>query len=309
MKRLIAIVGPTAAGKSRLAIDLARAFDGEIVSADSRQVYRYLDIGTAKSPPEELAMVKHHLIDVVNPDDGFSLAQYQDMANKAIDDIQRRGKLPLLVGGSGLYVWAVLEGWNIPRVAPDIKLRRRLEEMVARDGAEGLYRELTTVDPEAAARIDKRNIRRLIRAIEVTRGTGEAFSKLQGKRPPSYRSLMIGLTAERTELYRRIDLRVDKMIENGLVDEVRSLIDRGYSLELPAMSGIGYRQIVQHIRGELDIKAAVQQIKFENHRFLRRQQNWFKSGDSRIHWFDITDDKMEGQVTALVTEFIAGICE
>jgi tRNA dimethylallyltransferase len=304
MKRLLAIVGPTAAGKSRLAIDLARAFDGEIVSADSRQVYRYLNIGTAKSPPQELAMVKHHLIDVVNPDDSFSLAQYQEMANKAVDDIQRRGKLPLLVGGSGLYVWAVLEGWNIPRVPPDIKLRQSLEETVARDGADGLYLELTRVDPEAAGRIDKRNIRRLIRAIEVIRGTGEAFSKLQGKRPPSYPSLMIGLTAERAELYRRIDLRVDKMIENGLVDEVRSLIDRGYSLELPAMSGIGYRQIVQHIRGELDIKAAVQQIKFENHRFLRRQQNWFKPRDSRIHWFDITDVKMEGQVAALVTEFI-----
>ncbi|MES0278340.1 MAG: tRNA (adenosine(37)-N6)-dimethylallyltransferase MiaA [Dehalococcoidales bacterium] len=303
MKRLIAIVGPTAAGKSRLAIDLARAFDGEIVSADSRQVYRYLDIGTAKSPPEELAMVKHHLIDVVNPDDGFSLARYQEMANEAIDDIQRRAKLPLLVGGSGLYVWAVLEGWNIPRVAPDIELRQRLEEMAARDGAEGLCRELARIDPAAAARIDKHNIRRIIRAIEVARGAGEAFSRLKDKQPPSYRSLMIGLTAERTELYRRIDLRVDKMIENGLVAEVRSLIDRGYSLELPAMSGIGYRQIGRHISGELDIEAAVQQIKFENHRFVRRQQNWFKPKDSRIHWLDITDDRMEEKAAALVTGF------
>jgi len=304
MKRLIAIVGPTAVGKSRLAIDLARAFNGEIVSADSRQVYRYLNIGTAKSPPKELALVKHHLINVINPDDDYSLAQYQEMAKEAIDDIQQRGKLPLLVGGSGLYVWAVLEGWNIPRVPPNFELRQSLEETVARDGADGLYRELTRIDPEAAARIDKRNIRRLIRAIEVIRGTGEAFSKLQGKRPPSYPSLMIGLTAERAELYRRIDLRVDKMIETGLVDEVRSLMDRGYGLELPAMSGIGYRHIVRHIRRELDIKTAVQQIKFENHRFLRRQQNWFKARDSRIHWFDITDAKMEGQVTALVTEFI-----
>jgi len=304
MKRLIAIVGPTAAGKSRLAIDLARTFDGEIVSADSRQVYHYLDIGTAKSPPEELALVRHHLIDVVEPDDCFSLAQYQEMANKAIDDIQRRGKLPLLVGGSGLYVWAVLEGWNIPRVPPDMKLRQRLEEMAARDGAEGLYRELARIDPEAAARIDKRNIRRIIRAIEVTRGAGEAFSRLKGKRPPPYRSLMIGLTAERAELYRRIDLRVDKMIENGLVAEVRSLIDRGYSLELPAMSGIGYRQIGRHIRGELGLEAAVQQIKFENHRFVRRQQNWFKPRDKRIHWFDITDDKMDEKVIVVATEFI-----
>jgi tRNA dimethylallyltransferase len=229
MNRLIAIVGPTAAGKSRLAINLARAFDGEIVSADSRQVYRYLDIGTAKSPPRELAMVRHHLIDVVNPDDCFNLAQYQEMANQAIEDIQKRGKLPLLVGGSGLYVWTVLEGWNIPRVPPDMKLRQRLEEMAARDGAEGLFRELARIDPEAAARIDKRNVRRVIRAIEVTASTGEAFSGLKGKRPPPFHSLIIGLTAERAELYRRIDLRVDKMIENGLVAEVRSLIDRGYT--------------------------------------------------------------------------------
>ena len=303
MKRILAIVGPTAAGKSRLAIDLARAFDGEIISADSRQVYRYLDIGTAKSSPEELAMVRHHLIDVVNPDDGFSLAQYQEMTNKAIDDIQRRGKLPLLVGGSGLYVWAVLEGWNIPRVPPDIKLRQGLEEMAARDGTEGLCQELARIDPAAAARIDKRNIRRIIRAIEVARDAGESFSRLRGKQPPPYPSLVIGLTAERAELYRRIDLRVDKMIENGLMAEVRSLIDRGYSLELPAMSGIGYRQIGRHISGELDIEAAVQQIKFENHRFVRRQQNWFKPKDSRIHWLDITDDRMEEKAAALVTGF------
>jgi tRNA dimethylallyltransferase len=200
----------------------------------------------------------------------------------------------------------VLEGWNIPRVPPDIKLRQRLEEMAARDGVEGLCQELARIDPAAAARIDKRNIRRIIRAIEVARGAGEAFSRPRGKQPPPYPSLMIGLTAERTELYRRIDLRVDKMIENGLVAEVRSLIDRGYSLELPAMSGIGYRQIGRHISGELDIKAAVQQIKFENHRFVRRQRNWFKPKDSRIHWFDITDDRMEERAAALVTGFISG---
>jgi tRNA dimethylallyltransferase len=306
MNMLIAIVGPTAAGKSRLAIELARAFDGEIVSADSRQVYRYLNIGTAKSSSEELALVRHHLIDVVEPDVCFSLAQYQEMASKALDDIQQRGKLPLLVGGSGLYIWAVLEGWNIPRIPPDMKLRRRLEKMAARDGAEGLYRELVRVDPEAAARIDKRNTRRLIRAIEVTMGAGKAFSKLIGKQPPPYRSLIVGLTAPRAELYRRIDLRVDKMIENGLVDEVRSLIDKGYRLELPAMSGIGYRQISRHINGELDLEAAVQQIKFENHRFVRRQQNWFKPKDSRIHWFDFTDGTMKEQATVLVAEFIGG---
>ncbi len=176
MNRLVAVVGPTAVGKSRLALHLAQTFNGEIVSADSRQVYRHMDIGTAKPSLEELSLVRHHLIDIVNPDEGFSLAQYQQLAYRAIDDIQQRNKLVLLVGGSGLYVWAVLEGWGIPKIPPDPEFRHSLEEKAAGGGADELFQELVKVDPVAAQRIDQRNVRRVIRALEVHRSTETPFS-------------------------------------------------------------------------------------------------------------------------------------
>jgi len=299
MNRLLAIVGPTGTGKSRLAIRLAQAFDGEIVSADSRQVYRYMDIGTAKPSKEEQALVPHHLIDMVNPDEDFSLAQYQGLAYRAIEDIKQRGKRAILAGGSGLYVWAVLEGWMIPKVAPDLRLRQRLE-MVERDE---LYRELAQIDPVAAQRIDPRNVRRIIRAIEVYRQTKVPFSQLQLKTKTQFDSLIIGLTADREELYRRIDLRVDEMIKAGLVDEVKGLIDRGYNLSLPAMSGIGYKQIAMYLRGELTLPLAIQQIKFETHRLARHQYSWFRLKDDRIRWFDIKGD-VDLPIAAQVGKFI-----
>jgi tRNA dimethylallyltransferase len=287
MNRLLAIVGPTGVGKSRLALNLAQAFDGEIVSADSRQVYRYMDIGTAKPSREERALVPHHLIDIVNPDEDFSLAQYQQLAYKAIKGIHQRHKLALLVGGSGLYVWSVLDGWGIPPVAPDPEFRHSLEEKVARVGKDELYQELARVDPVAAQRIDPRNMRRTIRALEVYRGAEVPFSQLQGKTTPPFNTLIIGLTADRAELYRRIDLRVDEMIKRGLVDEVKRLVSRGYDFNLPAMSGIGYKQIGMFLRGELTLAAAMQQIKFETHRLVRHQYSWFRLKDDRIRWFDI----------------------
>jgi len=301
----VAIVGPTAAGKSALAIKLAREFDGEIINADSRQVYRYMDIGTAKPGREELSRVPHHLVDIKNPDEDFSLAQYQQLAYRAIDDIQRRGRLPLLVGGSGLYVRAVLEGWGIPKVGPDPEFRRSMEEKAAEDGVTELYRELIETDPEAARSIDPRNVRRLIRALEVSRQAGAPFSRLQSKEAPPFDIMIIGLTAERAELYRRIDLRVDAMIERGLVEEVRKLMNMGYSPELPAMSGIGYKQIGMYLRGELALESAVYQIKTGTHRLVRRQYNWFRLTDDSIHWFDIHDD-FGPEVMALVAGFISG---
>ena len=303
MNRLVAIVGPTAIGKSRLALRLAQDFNGEIVSADSRQAYRYMDIGTAKPSPEELSLVPHHLIDIVNPDEDFTLAQYQHLAYRAIDDIQQRNRLPLLVGGSGLYIRAVLEGWRIPQVAPDPEFRRSLEEKAAQGEGEELYRELVQVDPLAAQRIDRRNVRRVIRALEVSRNAQAPFSQLQQKKAPPFSALIIGLTTDRAELYRRIDLRVDKMIEQGLVEEVKRLIDMGYDFHLPAMSGIGYKQIGMFLRGELTLAAAIQQIKYETHRLVRRQYNWFRLGDNRIQWFDIQGE-VESEITSQVTGFI-----
>jgi tRNA dimethylallyltransferase len=291
MNRLVAVVGPTGAGKSKLALRLAKALDGEIVSADSRQVYRYMDIGTAKPTPREQALVPHHLVDVVNPDEDFSLAQYQQLAFKAIEDIHQRQKLALLVGGSGLYVWSVLDGWSIPAVAPDPEFRRHLEAKAAGGGKNELYQELARLDPVAAQRIDPRNVRRTIRALEVHRNAQAPISKLQGKKAPSFQTLIIGLTAERPELYRRIDLRVDEMIKRGLVDEVKQLLDRGYDASLPAMSGIGYKQITMFLNGELTLADAVQQTKFETHRLARHQYSWFRLKDVRIGWFDIQRDK------------------
>jgi len=305
MNHLLAIVGPTGVGKSRLALRLAQTFDGEIVSADSRQVYRHMDIGTAKPTGQELSLVPHHLIDIVNPDQGFSLAQYQCLAYKVIDNIQQRNKLALLVGGSGLYVWSVLEGWRVPQVPPDLKLRRSLEKKAAEVGKDELYQELMKVDPIAAQRIDWRNVRRVIRAVEVHRGSETPFSQLQSKEAPPYDTLIIGLTADRAELYRRIDLRVDEMIKQGLIEEVKTLVNMGYDSNLPAMSGIGYKQIGLFLKGELTLAAAIQQIKFETHRLVRHQYTWFRLKDDRILWFDI-QGKIEPEITTLLAKFMRG---
>ena len=302
MSRLIAIVGPTAVGKSALAIRLAQVFDAEIVSADSRQVYRYVDIGTAKPSPEERALVPHHLIDVVDPDEDFSLALYQEMAYRVVEDINRRGRLALLVGGSGLYVQAVIRGLRIPSAAPDPELRRSLEEKAAGEGYMALYKELEQVDADAARKIDPRNARRVIRALEVCYITGLPFSQLQ-RSEPRFQTFVIGLTTAREDLYRRIDDRVDSMIERGLVQEVQALLERGYSLDLPSLSGLGYKQIGHYLQGEIELDTVVQRIKYETHRFARHQYAWFRPRDERIHWFDVRNG-VEKPIQYLVQEFL-----
>ncbi len=301
----MAIVGPTATGKSRLAIRLAQAFSGEIINADSRQVYRHLDIGTAKPNPQEMSLVPHHLVDIIDPDEDFSLAQYQALAFQAIKDTQERNRLPWLVGGSGLYVRAVLEGWQIPEVPPDPELRRRLEERAGEGNAAELYQELVRIDPVAAEKIDSRNVRRVIRALEVNRTAGTHFSRLPQKQLPPFDTLIIGLTADRAELYRRIDSRVDEMVAQGLVEEVKKLLDMGYDLSLPSMSGVGYRQIGRYLKGELTLEMAIQQTKYETHRIARHQYSWFRLKDDRIKWFDIAGE-IEHKVEALVAGFIGG---
>lgn len=303
MKRLVAIVGPTGIGKSRLALHLVGRLHGEIVSADSRQVYRYLDIGTAKPGPRELSIVTHHLINIVNPDDDFSLAQYQELAYRAIEDIFQRQRLPFLVGGSGLYVKAVLEGWRVPAVSPDIEFRYNMRKRASESGVEALYEELVRVDPEAARKIDRSNVRRVIRALEVRARAGRPFSELGLKKAPEFDSFIIGLTAERAVLYRMVDRRLDEMIERGLVREVENLLKMGYHLNLPSMSGIGYRQIGQFLNGELTLEAAVERIKTETHRFIRHQYAWFRLKDENIHWFDV-EHRKDAEIERAVSEFI-----
>ena len=281
-RRLIAIVGPTATGKTALAVELARHLGGEAVGADSRQVYRHMDVGTAKPTAEEWGGARHHLIDVAEPDEPFSLGRWLDLAQAALEDVWSRGAQPLLVGGTGQYVWALLEGWRVPRVPPDPEFRSRME---ARAAAE-LFGEVQRFDPEAAARIGPSNRRRLIRALEVYGATGRPISYWQAKDPPAFGMTVIGLRLPREELYRRIDERVDAMMERGLIDETRGLLALGYSPDLPSMSGIGYREACAYLAGHLTLAEARARIKTETHRLARHQNAWFKPSDTRIRWLD-----------------------
>lgn len=302
---LVAIVGPTGVGKTALAIRLAQQFNGEIVSADSRQVYRRMEIGTAKPSREEQAAARHHLLDVVEPDTDFSVALYQKLATDAIADIHDRGKLPLLVGGTGHYVKALLEGFRLPRVSPNEPLRRELAAIAAQpDGLDRLNREYAVLDPVGAARIDSRNPRRVIRAIEVTKLTGVPFSQASSAEPPPYRTLILGLTMPRGQLNAALDARVDRMLAAGWVDEVRALLAVGYSLDSSALSSLGYGSILAHLRGELTLEEAAAQAKVLTRRFAHRQYAWFKPSDPRIHWLDVTAPGAQAQAAELVASFV-----
>lgn len=289
-KPLVVIVGPTAVGKSALSVRLAQTLDGEIVSADSRQIYRGMDVGTAKPTPEERTRVPHHLIDVVEPDTAFSLAEFQGRAYAAIDDIHRRGRLPFLVGGTGQYVRAVVEGWKIPRVHPDEALRARLYAEAEHDGHQALYERLIVLDPGAAELVDARNLRRVVRALEVCLKTGQPFSEQRGKQPPPYVAVQIGLTMEREALYDRVDARIDAMLQEGLVDEIRALLAQGAGWELPAMSSLGYIQLRGYLERTASLEESVALIKKETRRFVRQQYNWFRLSDPQILWLDAGGD-------------------
>ena len=301
---LIAVVGPTAVGKTEIALRLCQALGGEVVSADSRQIYREMDIGTAKPTPAQRAAVVHHLIDIAAPDQTLGLAEYQALAYAAIEDLWARGRRPFLVGGTGQWVRAVLEGWCVPRVAPDPELRASLEAEARRLGAERLHAWLAAVDPQAAARIDYRNVRRVIRALEVYIKTGQPISQQQRAQPVAYRILQIGLTMPRPLLYQRIDARLEHMLAEGLVDEVRRLLAKGYGLQLPAMSGLGYRQIGQYLTGEIELDEAIRRIQRETRRFVRQQYNWFRLEDPAIHWFDLSCTPYQA-IEALVRAHLA----
>ena len=280
-------------GKSRLALHLAQALGGEIVNADSRQVYRRMDIGTAKPSAEERALVPHHLLDIRNPDEEFSLALFLELANESVADIHRRGRLPIMVGGTGQYVWALLEGWQVPKVSPNSDLRADLELQARQRGAWALYQLLQAADPKAAKRIDPKNARRIIRALEIHLTSGSRPSQRRAKKLRRESVFIIGLTNDRKELYRRIDARVDQMVASGFVEEVRALLDLGYAPELPAMSGVGYQEIALHLRGEITLEEAVQRTKYRTHRIARRQYAWFRLEDPRIHWMEADGTELE----------------
>ena len=283
---LILIVGPTAVGKTELSLQLAERLNGEIISADSRLFYRGMDIGTAKPTPEERARAPHHLIDVADPDDIWSLAVFKQASTEIIAGIHARGKLPFLVGGTGQYMRAVTEDWTPPEVEPDSRLRDVLEGLAEEKGKYWLHEGLNLVDPVAAERIDPRNVRRVVRALEVVLTTGKPVSKQRGQSDSPYNLLSIGLNRPREELYQRVDKRIEAMFEAGFVDEVRKLLEKGYTPDLPTMSAIGYRECVRVIEGELDIEQAKGEMRRATRMFIRRQANWFKEEDPGIHWFD-----------------------
>ena len=295
---LLVILGPTAVGKTDLAIEIAQAVEGEIISADSRQIYRLMDIGTAKPTPEQQAAVPHHLLDVVNPDENLSLAQYQHLAYAAIDAAHGRGHLPMLVGGTGQYITAVVEGWTIPEVPPNERLRAELEAFAAQQGASALHERLRQLDSAAADHIDYRNVRRVVRALEVCLESGQPISELQRKHPPPYRMMTYGITLDRDALYERADRRVDEMIAEGFLDEVRCLLDAGYNRRLPSMSGLGYVQLAAHLLDSLPLDEAVADTKHATHDFIRRQYTWFRGHDSGILWHNIEQLDRAAQIEA-----------
>jgi tRNA dimethylallyltransferase len=297
---LILIVGATGVGKTEVAIKLAERLNGEIISADSRLFYRGMDIGTAKPLPKEQARIPHHLIDVADPGETLSLAVFQHMAREIIRDLQTRGKLPLLVGGTGQYLRAITEGWSPPVVKPDERLRLELGRLKDKRGEEWLYGKLKLLDPLAAEKIDPRNVRRTVRALEVIFTTGQKFSAQRRHSETTHDVITVGLTRPRSELYARIDARIESMFEMGLLDEVKALLARGYSEELPSMSAIGYRECIRVIKGEWSAEQAKAEMRRATRMFIRQQANWFKTTDPDIHWFEAGDPEITNRIAAFI---------
>ena len=288
-KPLLVLVGPTASGKSAFAIKLARALDGEIVSADSRYLYRELEIGVAKPSSVELGAAEHHLINIASLAEPWNLGLYKQSVTTVIAEIQQRGRLPILTGGTGQYVRSILQNWKIPSHGPVDQLREDLETIGDRIGFDNLYEMLKAIDPEAAANIDYRNHRRTIRALEVILSTGKKFSDQREKEKPPYDTLIIGLELPRELLFKRIDQRVDDMIAQGLVGEVQGLLEAGFGPTLENMRVIGYTEIMTYLRREISLADAIALIKRNTRSYVRRQANWFKPTDPDIHWLNAQD--------------------
>lgn len=304
MPPLTIIVGPTAVGKTEISIELAEKVGGEIISADSRLFYRGMDIGTAKPTQADRQRIPHHLIDILNPDESYSLAVFQRKVNQIILDIVSRDKLPILVGGTGQYVRAVYEGWQIPEQRPHQVLRGILEGWGKEIGPDELHARLASIDPEAATKIDPNNLRRTVRALEVIFLTGKKFSdqRIRSKLSP-YDTLIIGLFRPRQELYARIDTRLDQMLESGWINEVRGLLMQGYTEDDPGMIAIGYQQLARVIQGKMVYEDAIVEIKRLTRRFVRRQANWFKIDDPQIHWFNFEPNMLDMMIALVNNRF------
>ncbi|HEY8361377.1 MAG TPA: tRNA (adenosine(37)-N6)-dimethylallyltransferase MiaA [Tissierellaceae bacterium] len=290
-ENLMVIVGPTAVGKTAISIKLAKILNGEIISADSMQIYKYMDIGTAKVTPEEMEGIPHYLIDVVYPDEEFTVADYKELAEKIISDINKKGKIPIVVGGTGLYVNSLVYDLNFTKVPPNEKIRKRLNELADKFGNEYIHNMLEKIDKESSKRIHVSDRKRIIRAIEIYEVTGIPMSEQNRdfrKQNDRYNLAMIGLNMDRDKLYERINMRVDKMIENGLIAEVANLLKMGYTKELTSMQGIGYKEIIKYLEGELTLEESIELIKKGSRNYAKRQLTWFRR-DSRIKWFNLDE--------------------
>ncbi|NLN22392.1 MAG: tRNA (adenosine(37)-N6)-dimethylallyltransferase MiaA [Syntrophomonadaceae bacterium] len=287
---LVVIAGPTAVGKSDIAVELALRFNGEIISADSVQLYKYFNIGAAKLTNEEQKGIPHHLFDILEPDQPFSVADYQKLARKKIQEINERGKLPFLVGGTGLYIQAVIDPFEFPETTGHEEIRKKLREIWSQGGKEELYQRLQKIDPDAAQRIHPNDFRRISRALEVYYLTGKTISSYISKRKKSFYNLaMVGLTRKRTELYHRIEARVDKMFADGLVEEVKSILDMGYDPKIKPLQSLGYKQVVEYLMGDCDQAEAIASTKKATRNYAKRQLTWFRR-DDRIHWFSLSEE-------------------
>lgn len=304
-QKLIVVAGPTASGKTGLAIEIARAINGEIVGADSMQIYKYMDIGAAKPTAEERSQAVHHMIDFLEPDDEYSVADYTEQAHKVIAEIASRGKVPVMCGGTGLYINSVVDDVTFGEFDTDYAMRAELEELAKREGAEKLLEILAEFDEESAKKLHPNNLRRIIRAIEFYRVTGVPISEHQRmtkERDSRYEPLMLCVSWDREVLYERINRRVDIMLDEGLLDEVRGLMDKGYTKELNSMKGIGYKEVMDYLDGAISYEEMVETVKQSSRRYAKRQLTWFRR-DERIHWLNA--DNALDEAMELVKKFIS----
>ena len=295
---LVILTGPTAVGKSALSIAMAKAMGGEIISADSMQVYQHMDIGSAKIRPEEMAGVPHHLIDVLEPTEAFNVVVFQELAKQALAEIYGRGNIPIVVGGTGFYIQALLYDIDFPENDEDTALRRSLEELARREGAEALYERLRVVDPVSCESIHAHNVKRVIRAIEFYEKTGKRISehnKEQRENISPYRFAYFVLNDEREKIYQNIDRRVDQMMAQGLVEEVQALREMGCHKGMVSMQGLGYKEILSYLEGEITLKEAVYLIKRDTRHFAKRQLTWFRR-EKEVIWIQKNDIDQNGQM-------------
>lgn len=302
---LICVVGPTAVGKTALAVALAQRFDGEVINADSRQVYRGMTIGTAKPTDDELAAAPHHLVDILDPSESFGLALFLDYAGNALREITERGRFPIVCGGTGQYIWGLVDGQQIATAPPDLQFRSTLEDEAETVGGDELHRRLAAIDPARAAALDARNVRRVIRALEIHHVTGRLPSEFSPSREPAAgNSLVLGLTMPRDLLYRRIDERVDRMIRDGFLAEVKGLLDAGHQVGVGPMASPGYRELGKFLAGDLSLEEAISRTKTQTHRLARRQYTWFKPLDPRIRWLDASEPYLPDRAAAMLGSFL-----